>query len=227
MSVVLDYLVKISAEQAAKIVEKIAHEKLIVQMKIFGSDDVHAVKLYPSLKKQHYIVQFKGNNFDENMSLTFKVDLGLKLYFFKTEGQVDSKTIILNKSVYIYELVRWCEPRYKVPSSWQQFAIIFSSAQKNFKSLAKISEISYSGMRLTLTPDLPRFELNQKVKIQFKIYKRAQVAVLGTVRHLRKNKSGGPTLGIEFNEMSELVKGKIQNICDDIGYHQAHHALDL
>jgi c-di-GMP-binding flagellar brake protein YcgR len=82
-------------------------------------------------------------------------------------------------------------------------------------------------MRLTLTPDLPRFELNQKVKIQFKIYKRAQVAVLGTVRHLRKNKSGGPTLGIEFNEMSELVKGKIQNICDDIGYHQAHHALDL
>ncbi len=227
MSAVLDYLVKTSVPKANDLISRISHDKVRIQMKVFGSDEVYSVKIRPSAEENIFILQYRGNEFSRHEMLTFRLDMDARMYFFKTEGIAQTKSITLNTKIAIYELIRRKEPRFKVPESWPQFAMVLSSPQKNIKSLARISEISQSGTRLILKPELPRFEIGQKIKIQFKIYKRAQVAVLGTIRHVRKNKSSGPTLGISFELVPVLSQSKIQNICDDIGFYYAHLAKKI
>ncbi len=227
MSVVLDYLVKINTDQASKIIDSVVFEKLNIQMKIYGSDTIHLVKLLTTSKKNTYTILYKGKDFDDAITLTFKAELAGRLFFFKIDSIPDSKTLIINRMTSIYELVRRKEPRFRVPINWLQFAMVYTSSQKNFKALARINELSGSGMKITLNPELPRYEVNQKIKIQFKIHKRAQVSVFGFVRHLKKNKTGGPTLGIEFTEISDLNKLKVLSICDDMSYFYAHRSTDL
>lgn len=212
---------------AADILQRISSEGARVQMKILGSEVVHSVRLRMSLDKKIFHVQYKGPAFQKRDLLTFRIDMESQIYFFKTEGLVDTKTISLSPTDPIYELVRRKEPRFKVPEKWPQFGMVLSAAKRELKSLASIVEISFSGMRVTLMPELPRFEVNQLVRIEFKIYKRAQVSVMGTVRHSRKNKFGGPTLGIEFDNVQPLTQSKIQNICDDISFYYTHQAKKI
>lgn len=227
MSIVLDYLVKAPASVAAQLMQRISSDGVRVQMKVLGSEVVHSVKLRLSLDKNIYLVQYKGPAFQKRDLLTFRIDIESQIYFFKTEGLVDTKTFALSPTDPIYELVRRKEPRFKVPEKWPQFGMVLSAAKRELKSLASIVEISLSGMRVILMPELPRFEVNQVVRVEFKIYKRAQVSVMGVVRHSRKNKFGGPTLGIEFENVQPLTQAKIQNICDDISFYYTHQAKKI
>lgn len=224
MNRVLDYLVRISQIKKDELVRKMYKDLCTVQIKLSGSDAVQTVKLKSSSQHNEFVIKYKGPNFVKDQLLTFKIVSDDRMFFFKLEGIPGSKVIQITKTVDFYELIRRKEPRFKMPIEWQQVAFAISSPVKLVKSKAKIIEISYSGLRLNIIPETHKFELGEYIKLEFKVHKRAQVSTMAEIKHVTKNRQGEYIVGVEFKDISMLASSKIQSICDEIVFLNAHNS---
>jgi PilZ domain len=221
MSPTTDYLVKLPKNQHLEFFEKAFTPSSKINMKIFGSEDVLAVRMRPNADDHIYTVQFKGDTFSADTLLTFKIEINLQIYFFKAKAIENTKSIVFDKKSDIYELIRRKETRYKLPKEWAQACMFINTEAKNARAVADIIEISASGMMVMLSSSASIFEPGQKIKLQFTIYRRSQLVLNATIKHSRKKLRSGSVVGIEFDDVSSILQSKIQNILDDLIFYYA------
>jgi hypothetical protein len=169
-------------------------------------------KLYT--KKFYIDTDRKKINLDQKYSFCVKY-LG-KVYFFKSELSEDSKGVYFTNNVYLYELQRRKHTRFDIPDEWLQSCSIYQSLKKAPQIGASVVNISWSGLRLKVGPQLPEFKLNQEIQFTLRIHRRAEFLATGEIVYIKKNKKTGPLLGIQFKNTSHLLESKVQNICDDL-----------
>lgn len=221
MSTVLEFMSEVSEATTDKIFNRLAKDKISVFAKLNNKDVIVSGAFLPTESKAHYFFNTKSLKVEDEAPATFKITLGKNIYFFNSDVKEVDKKFLIKKPAHVYELKRRKEERFYIPSGWDQFALVLTPEKTSFNSTAKILEISSSGIKLAIVPEIPRFEMNQKVKMQIKIHKRATFVVNGIIRHVKKNKNSGPTVGVEFYNESNLTKSKVSNICDDLLYYYA------
>mgnify|MGYP002357531966 FL=1 len=116
----------------------------------------------------------------------------------------------------MYELQRRKHTRFDIPDEWLQSCSIYQSLKKAPQIGASVVNISWSGLRLKVGPQLPECKLNQEIQFTLRIHRRAEFLATGEIVYIKKNKKTGPLLGIQFKNTSHLLESKVQNICDDL-----------
>lgn len=221
MSSVLEYMSEVSEAVTDKIFSRLAKEKINVFAKLNNKDVIVSGAFAATESKTHFFFNTKSLKVEDEAPATFKISIGKSIYFFNSDVREVDKKFLIRKPVHVFELKRRREERFSLPKDWDQFALVLTPERTSFNSTAKILEISSSGIKLTVVPEIPRFELDQKVKMQIKIHRRATFVVNGIIRHVKKNKNSGPTIGVEFYNESNLTKSKVGSICDDLLYYYA------
>ncbi len=223
MKTTLDYLVEISPEQNEKLIRNLLSLRESVQVKVTDEESVYNSLLEKSEFRTHLIFLNKAL-YSMNRSVTIKIAQNDDVYFFKAQLTQQGKWAAMVRPLHIFKLIRRREPRHRIPEGWTQSALILASDKININTPARIIELSNSGLKLQSATDLPRFEKDQKIKIQFKIHKRGGITAMGIIRHIRRNRTGGSTIGIEFILTNGLTEMKIHNVCDDLTFYYAHRA---
>ncbi len=216
---VVEYLAEVTFDQAERLLKSAISNAYTVQVKLSGEDKILSIVLQKSDNKNRILLS--GKLFKIHLA-TFKVEIGPDVYFFKTEILQEDKISFIQKPFKVFRLIRRKEPRYKIPKAWSHLALILATQQMKLNSRADIVEFSASGIRLHALSDLLRVDQDEIIRIQFRIHKRAEITVSGLIRHIRRNRAGGFTLGIEFVKVSGLTQMKIQNVCDDLIFHYTH-----
>jgi c-di-GMP-binding flagellar brake protein YcgR len=223
MKSTLDYLVEISPEQNEKLLKSIINYRQSIQVKIAEIETIFSTLLEKAENKSQLILINKTPQL-LNRQATFKVTINDEVYFFKSKIEAHGKLAVTMRPEHIFKLIRRREPRHRIPTAWPQSVLILASEKININTPAHIIELSTSGLKLQSAADLPRFEKDQKIRLQFKIYKRGGITATGIIRHIRRNRTGGSTIGVEFITTNALTEMKIQNVCDDLTYFYAHRA---
>ncbi len=162
-----------------------------------------------------YVVTEKKNfSLEEKYSFCLKVFN--KVYFFKSPMFQDALGIYLPDDIVFYELQRRNHTRFEIPYEWAQSCSILQNLKRAPKIGANVINLSWSGIRIKVGPQLPEFKLKQEIQFLLRIHRRAAFLVTGEIIYIKKNKTTGPILGIRFNKMSHLLESKIQNICEDL-----------
>ncbi len=165
--------------------------------------------------KKFYLSQDKVS-FDLTKKYSFCIKVINKIYFFKSQIFEDTKGIYLNDEICIHELRRRKDTRFDLPSEWRQSCLVYQNIKRAPKLNARIINISWSGIRVEVEPQLPEFKMNQEIQFAVQIHKRAEVLCHGVIKYIKKNKNSGPVLGIEFIKLNRLSENKIQNFCEDL-----------
>mgnify|MGYP001619197918 CR=1 FL=1 len=219
MKNILEALVQIEKNKAYQILNKAATLNVEIQIKIIGEEIVVNTKLKKIGLRKHFYITSNASVFESKPEVTLKIIFQNRLFFLKTHIKKFNDDYYFENYENFFELIRRKNPRFLIPSHWSQSAIIQSAQATNgLKCLAKILEMSKSGMKLTIGPVLPRYEKNHEIKLKFKVFKRGEITLSAKIVHLKKNIVGGPTVGIQFIEDSILLKNKILNVCDDLAF---------
>ncbi|MBC7742958.1 MAG: PilZ domain-containing protein [Bdellovibrionaceae bacterium] len=223
MKSTLDYLVEVTAEQNEKLLRMLVAGHVGVQVKVSQDESVNKTYVEKGLSKNQLYLSNKALVSSRGAG-TFKMEHGTDIYFFKSTITQGEKFASIQQPLHIFKLIRRREPRYKIPSEWAQSALILATEKINLATPASLIEVSNSGLKIHCEMDLPRFEKDQRIRVQFKVYKRAGVIVNGIIRHIRRLRTGGSTIGIEFINNTTLSAGKVQSVCDDLTFYYAHRA---
>ena len=223
MKGVLEYLVELSKDQNENLIRSLITDKTPIQVKLSQEEKVSDIAFQQSDLRNRVMLSGKLALHDKSLA-TFKFTIEGDVYFFKTLIIEENKKNFLEKNVTIYKLVRRKERRYKIPEHWTQLALILASEKNKLNTRTEIIEFSQSGIKIHTMNDFLRFDKEQIIKVQFKIYKRAEITATGIIRHIRRSKAGGFTLGIEFVKNAALTQTKIQNVCDDLSFYYTHRA---
>lgn len=151
---------------------------------------------------------------DKYYSFCFKI-LG-KIYFFKSHLQQDLRGTYFSSDTYVHELQRRKHTRFDIPDEWFQRCFLYQDTKRDRKIGANIINISWSGIRILVGPQLPEFKLHQQIQISVRLHRRAEFVIRGEIIYMKKNKNTGPVLGVQFIKMSYLLDSKIQNVCEDL-----------
>jgi|GEM_PF-7083844 len=222
MKSILSELIQVEKDKVYLILNKVVKLGTEVQIKIWGEDKVLSATFKKIGSSKFYYIMTRSSLLENKHEATIKIILLNKLFFLKTDIKKFDESYYFEKYDNFFELVRRKTPRLQIPHHWPQFAIIRAVENKNaLKSVAKIIEMSKSGIKLVVGPELPRYEKNQMIKLKFKIFRRGEIELYAKIIHHKNNPEGGPTLGAQFVDDSILIKNKIQNICDDLAFYYA------
>ncbi|MEQ1723569.1 MAG: PilZ domain-containing protein [Pseudobdellovibrio sp.] len=226
MKSILDELVHIEKSKAYQILNKAADYRTGVQVKLINENKILNVQLQKIGIRKHFYIKDKSELLASQPEVTIKVIAQNNLYFLKTQIKKNEQSYYFDNFDHLYELVRRKKPRFSIPTRWAQSAVIHGTKTPyELKSAVKIIEMSKAGMKLDIKADLPAYEKNQTIKIKFKIFRRGEIALLAKIIHIKKSKTSGPMIGIQFLDESTLLKNKIQNICDDLAFYFASEAM--
>lgn len=215
---ILNFLNEVDAETVRKVFSYIRRRDVKVQFKTPDSHKVETVQFLATESAHKINLVFKNKFELVNDEITFKIIVGTDVYFFK------GKVIRENKDYYVYgpfkifKLMRRKSTRFAIPENWLQVGFIIAPQKRTLNSKIQLLEISSTGMRFLVYPQLPLYKKKQKIELNFKIQKRSAITVDAIIMHAKYNKLGGPILGVEFILKNQLIKNKIQNICDDLSY---------
>ncbi len=220
MKSAIEYLAELSPEQSEQLFKKIYNERISVQVKLSGDDEITTHELLWVEDKNQF--SLSGRAYSSNHLATFKIQISSDVYFFKTEVFQEGRKNIIQKPFNVFRLVRRKENRFKIPASWQQQTLVLANENMKLNSRANILEISISGLKIHAVSDLLRVTKDELIKVQFRLHKRGEMTAKGIIRHLHRNRLGGFTLGIELVKNSVLIENKIQSICEDLSFHYTH-----
>lgn len=215
---ILDYLSETDVTIQKKVFAFIRRREVIVQFKTPENQKVETVQFVATESANKINLVFKNDVDLRNQDITFKIKIGTDMYFFKARVVFENRAYFIYGPFKIFKLMRRKNTRFEIPEAWAQGSYILSPQKKTLNSKIKILEISNTGIRILVYPQLPRYEKKQQIQISLKIQKRAPFFIDGIIKHAKYNKTDGPTLGVEFNLENTLIKNKIQNICDDLAY---------
>ena len=222
---VLDDMLPIDRNVAFQILTKVASTGTEIHLKAKDANQINKTLITRIPGRRIFYVTNPVLMFAPEEEITFKIIMDGKLYFLKANLQRSASHYYFDSFNNMFELVRRKKPRFKIPEHWSQAASVQSiDAPASLKAPADIIDVSRAGMRLVVRPLLPRFEINQLVRLNFKIYRRAEISIVCKIIYLRKNSEGGPTLGLQFAENSILLGNKIQNVCDDLAFYYTSEA---
>ncbi|MCM2353069.1 MAG: PilZ domain-containing protein [Pseudobdellovibrio sp.] len=155
---------------------------------------------------------------------SIKFFIGTEVYFIKTSLEVVDDQICFDQSSKIVQLRRRKEPRYNIPEKWNQTAAVWS-IELRIKNLARVTDISYGGCRF----EVPKLSLSinkgDQIRIQYQIFKRADVVCDAIVRFIMRKPNGTTVLGLEFTQLQKSHKSRINNIVEDLVNHYAVKSL--
>lgn len=217
---ILDYLSELDAKNTVQILDAIKQRKLAIKIKAPESDKIESVSLYATSLINTFNLLFRKDLKIANELVAFKVAIGTDIYFFKTIVHVKNATHYIKTPFQIFKLVRRINTRYVIPATWPQSGMILASKKKMLNTKMRIIEISQTGVRMHVLNQLPHYEKDQQIRMQFKMYRRSEVTVNGIVRHVKHNYKDGQLLGVEFIEETLLSRDKIKSICEDLVHHQ-------
>lgn len=215
---ILNFLNEVEPETARKVFSYIRRRDVKVQFKTPSHQKVETVQFLAteSANKINLIFKNKFESLDEE--ITFKIIVGTDVYFFKGKVVSEDKEYYIYGPFKIFKLMRRKSKRFAIPENWLQIGFIVSPQKRTLNSKIQILEISSTGMRFVVYPQLPLYKKKQQIELNFKIQKRSSITVDAIIMHAKYNKLGGPILGVEFVLDNPLIKNKIQNICDDLAY---------
>lgn len=221
----MDNLSRVDKNLAFLLLTKIANLGIDIHLKGKDSQQIFKSKLTRNPARKIFYISNTSIDFDLDTELTFKLIVDNKLFFLKTIIKKSTTQFYFEAFDGLFELIRRKKPRFPIPESWAQSAKIQAlNAPSDLKAPADILDLSRAGIRLVVKPLLPKFEINQKVNLYFKIYRRAEIMIQSKIIYLKKNVEGGPTIGLEFIDSSILTGNKIQNVCDDLAFYYTSEA---
>jgi hypothetical protein len=219
MRSILNQLELVDKADALLILNKASDAGLVIQLKMAAEKRIINATLQKSSSKKQFYLGDKFLLLEADSEVTAKIIIENKLFFLKTVVKKFDQGFYFDNFDNLFELIRRKKPRFAIPLQWSQTALIQAAdSETDPKVSVFIHEMSAAGMKLEVKTDLPKFEKNQKIRIQFKVFRRAEVLVSAKIIHVTKSKVGGPTIGVEFSEASKLVENKIQNVCDDLAF---------
>lgn len=205
---------------AAEILNLAVTSMLVIQIKTPEDKRIIHTSLKLNKSRTRYLLTNASDVLPRETEATIKIMLPLNLYFLKTYIKNAEGGCYFDDISNLFELIRRKSSRYPVPREWTQFAQIQSANSNNsLKTLAHIIELSKTGMRMRLSPEIPRYEKNQFVRVKFKMHRRGEINLNAKIVHLKKNVEGGPTVGIQFLDLTDLNKNKLQNLYDDLAFY--------
>lgn len=205
---------------AAEILNLVINSALVLQIKIPTDKRIISSSIKLSRTKHRYILTKSSDILPRQSEATIKILLPANLYFLKTTIMNAEGGCYFDDISHLFELIRRKSNRYPIPRDWTQFAQVqLATSNNSLKTLAHIIELSKTGMRMRLSPEIPRYEKNQIIRVKFKIHRRGEINLNAKIVHLKRNNEGGPTIGIQFMNLTELNSNKLQNLYDDLAFH--------
>ena len=232
MKNILNELVQVERYSTYQILQQVIATNTEIQIKIAEKNRIVKATLKKIGERKHFYVVAPVETFYDTSEITVKIIFNGKLYFLKTELKKFQGGVYFESYEHMFELVRRKNPRFQIPDQWPQSAqiqttettiiqpkkVTYLELSKLLKSVATITEMSRSGMKLNIAAELPRYDKNQIINIRFKLFRRAEIQLLAKIIHLKKNVAAGPTIGVQFLDETILIKNKIQNVCDDLAF---------
>ena len=216
MSHALEHIQKLTVEESLGILARGMREKMVVACTVNEELKVYDLSLYGELKKDRIVFSSKRWAELKNKTCAFSLKIDTQVYFFKAKVHGDGAEIYLKADFEIFELRRRRDIRYAIPYEWPQSAAIIIGSKKDKKMAANIMDLSASGIKMQVLSQLPEIKVGQKIAFTIKIHRRAIAYLTGVVRHSRRLHGELPIVGVEFDEVTPLLKDKINNICSDI-----------
>lgn len=155
---------------------------------------------------------------------SIKFFIGTEVYFVKTTLEVTDDQICFDQGAKIIQLRRRKEPRYNIPEKWNQTAAVWSIELK-IKNPAKVTDISYNGCRFEVPKLSISINKGDQIRIQYQIFKRADVVCDAIVRFMMRKPNGTVVLGLEFTQLQKSHKSRINNIVEDLINHNVIKSL--
>ena len=219
-SEILSFLTELSQDDAIKVLQQAQKKSTKIKFKAEESDLIERTQITTILEKNRYVLSLPSDFQISEKELTFKIEMGTDHYFFKAPLLIDSsfkkRVFVIELPFTVFHLIRRKNTRYVIPEHWPQTGSISVTEKYFFMSHFTIIDISLSGLRIHVIPELPRYEKGKRVKLTFKINRRSEISVEAFVRHVKHPKKGGQVLGLEFILDKKLTQSKIENICSDI-----------
>lgn len=215
---VMSNLHELSPEEANFVLISIRNKDIKLKFKNEGSNKIESAQITASALPKKYFLLVSPHFTHADNPVTFKIQLGTDVYFFKTVINSDGKYFFINLPFSIFKLIRRDKRRFAIPSAWLQTGSIMLIDKNLYTSKVHWIDLSLSGIKVLVVGDLTAFEKMQQVKINFKIHRRSEIQVFGFIRHITKQKSKDQILGIQFVNESKLIQNKIQNLCDDLAH---------
>lgn len=151
---------------------------------------------------------------------SIKFFIGTEVYFIKTTLEVVDDQVCFDQNAKIVQLKRRKEPRYNIPDKWNQAAAVWSIELK-IKNSARVMDISYSGCRFEVPKLTISVNKGDQIRIQYQVFKRADVVCDAIVRFIMRKPNGTTVLGLEFTQLQKSHKSRINSIVDDLINHYA------
>lgn len=155
------------------------------------------------------------------MGLTsIKFFIGTEVYFIKVPLEVVNDGICFPQDAKILQLRRRKEQRYNLPEKWNQNAAVWSIQLKT-KNNARVVDISNSGIRFEVPKLTLSISKGDQIRIQYQIFKRAEIVCDAVVRFIMTKPNGSAVLGLEFVNLQKTHKSRIGSIVEDLVNHYA------
>lgn len=159
--------------------------------------------------------------FDMDQVVSIKFNIGTEVFFVKTKLKRHLNKVYFDMFSKVIQLKRRKEPRLVVPKRWAQTANILSAANPAEVLKCHVHDISQSGIRFELLDNSVIFSREDVIKIQFKIYKRAEVVTDAIVRFCLNRTNQNALLGMEFYNLKDIQQERIASIVSDIVHYEA------
>lgn len=148
--------------------------------------------------------------------VSIKFNVGTEIYFVKAPLKKYLNKHYFDQSTRVIQLKRRKEPRYQPPKKWTQTAAVLNPTLEIRSVKCSVIDISLSGIRLEVMQEVNFCKKDDVLKLQFQVYKRAEILCEGVVRFVLTRKGQGPIIGLEFTNLKDNQKERISNIVEDI-----------
>lgn len=212
---VIDFLVELPEGEASVILQTASSQKSPFVFKLAESPTPFQTSIESFFEGKVILDKDVGHlQFDLEQDVSIKFNVGTEVFFVKTKLKRHLNRICFERAAKIVQLKRRKEPRFVVPKKWAQTASLGGVP-------CVVQDISLSGIRFECADPKLVLKTQDAVKVQFQIYKRAELSADAIVRFFMARPNNSSLIGMEFQNVSENHKDKVKAIIEDIQNFQA------
>lgn len=225
MASILDHLKELAANSTESLFYETLRLRHRITFKLENIEVIYKGQLLRTSEKWRFqlISPSFENKYEKTVEATFKIETTQGTYFFKSFIQFIDDQLTLVGPFRLFQLTRRKNIRFPIPKDWEQSISFNSYDLRKMKSTGHIIDFSSSGLRLFVDQELPVYQKNQVLRVQFKIFRRAGIMLKAVVKHTKKNAKKKQELGLEFIELTSAIQNRIDGICSDLSHFQAQN----
>lgn len=212
---VIDFLVDVPDDEVMGVLQSASAQKAIFVFKLAEFPNPLQTTIESFFEKRVILDKDIAQiQFNPEQDVSIKFNVGTEVYFVKTKLKRYLNRIYFERTAKIVQLKRRKEPRFVIPKKWTQTA--------NLNGIpCLVQDISLSGIRFECADSKIIFKTKEIVKIQFQIYKRAELSAEAIIHFFLSRTNNSSLIGMEFKNVAENHKDKVKAIIDDITNYQA------